>query len=915
MQPVHVSCPACKKSLKTVKEPAPGTRLKCPKCQAEFRYQAPTAEPAVAAPTQQHAAAPHEASAEPAGAAAADAAASPSGKSSRGPFMVVGLLALVGLILVVGAGGVFVGYRMQLANRGSEADAGGEGGQDPELVKNPGEKDRGAPQDTGRADSLPRIDAGEVFGDSTPAADDPRQKNPSSPNPLPMPDGNGESEDGEGSGQPGGKRVVSTGSADTIQVSDRVQFVDARFSPDGTMLATLDGVGNAVLWDLKTREGIDVSLVQKGGMYDDDGPHVVFSPDGGTLVVGCPGSIAVIDVKEARLRWEAGNRREAGRLLVSPTATTVALFEGDNGNITANTRLSVFDVATGQPLIRDIPWKYTRDVALSPDGKRMAALEDNRDVRIFDLVAGKEAGAAAGIGSAPDMAFLPDSRTLVLPSRLQLWDVSNPDRPKLAYRAADEGLSIARLSPDGRNLYGIMRGQRIFWDIESRKKRADVPGVINNLTSFSGDSRLFAAALEGTTPSVVVVNAASGATITVVEIGKGTNDRARCVALSADGTQLAVGVRYEVLLKSLSAGTPSAPGRELVSLTFAPPDYLRTTFEEDGLMNTEFADDLWFTPDGRRLVVRGGYSTVWNLAEKRQELVLMLNDGRGQKINFAPDLRPNLGFGPGGPFPAPFGGCYLRPGSNILTICTRSSVIDYDLATGAHLMDGNRPQCTLIVPAPNGEAAAAVLKYRGDDKRKDEIVIVDTQTSAIKKSLGIWKARSFDAPHTYQWMTFSPDSRLLAAAVSTDGSRGERLLIWDWQTGNEVPTTADLPFARVEFVDHGKALCTFGEGGKATVYDVESGNRTGEIDLDAGHSVRVRGLAFSPTGPLFASADADGMLLLRDLSGGAVRARWNAHEAAILAVAFSHDGKQLATAGEDRTVKLWDVSGEIARGE
>jgi WD40 repeat protein len=854
----------------------------------------------------------------PAASAAPQVAIAPLRKSSGGAVPLLGCLAAGCLILVGGVGGV-VGYRLLFANRAPVADAGSDGAQDEPKIASGAEKRQGAPQPIEGSDGLPRIDAGEVFGDSTPAAKRPQSESsqPSSPSGLPKIAASA-------------KRVVSTGSADVIQLPPPGGFVDASFSPDGTMLATLDVVGSVILWDLKTREGLEVPLTPKGGMYNDDAPHMVFSPDGATLVVGCPASVAVIDVKDARVRWEKGNRRESGRLLVSPTAKTVALFEGDNGNVTANTRLSVFDVATGKPLLRDTPWKYLEsgELALSPDGKLMAAFDGSERVRLFDLVAGKEAGAAGGIrGGAQNMAFLPDSRTLVLPRVLQLWDVSNPEKPKLVHRAGEEGLNFARLSPDGKTLYGIQRGQRFFWDVEKRRKRADVSGSLSNTANFSIDSRTYAAALSGSTPSVVVVDSADGATITVFEIGKGPNAKAACVALSADGKQLAIGTGNEVLLKSLPAGTPSAEARELASLRFAPPEYLRKQFEDPRLADQEFANDMWFTPDGRHLVVRGGYSTVWNLAEKRQELVLMLNDGRGRKINDSKSPPPGVagsGFelGPGSPFPAPFAGGYLRPDGKTLTVCSRSMVIDYDLTTGTHLVDGSRPRCTLIVPAPNGAVAAAVVERSQPGKSNDEIVIVDAKDSTIKKSLGIWKPRSFYDPHTYQWMAFSPDSRLLAAAVSERSGLGERLMIWDWQTGNEVPTTANVPQDRIEFADNGKALCTIsGSAGRngifatANVYDMDSGSRDHEIDLRAGHTVPVRGLAFSPTQPLFATADADGMVLLRDLATGNARARWKGHDADITAVAFSHDGRQLATAASDRTVKVWDMAGTFSGGK
>jgi WD40 repeat protein len=70
----------------------------------------------------------------------------------------------------------------------------------------------------------------------------------------------------------------------------------------------------------------------------------------------------------------------------------------------------------------------------------------------------------------------------------------------------------------------------------------------------------------------------------------------------------------------------------------------------------------------------------------------------------------------------------------------------------------------------------------------------------------------------------------------------------------------------------------------------------------------VDGLAISPDGRFLATAGADSVARLRELSGGKLVHELPGHKAPVTGVAFTPDGTILATSSIDDTVRLWDVS-------
>ncbi|EYF03310.1 protein kinase domain-containing protein [Chondromyces apiculatus] len=112
----------------------------------------------------------------------------------------------------------------------------------------------------------------------------------------------------------------------------------------------------------------------------------------------------------------------------------------------------------------------------------------------------------------------------------------------------------------------------------------------------------------------------------------------------------------------------------------------------------------------------------------------------------------------------------------------------------------------------------------------------------------------------------------------------------------------------VDAVDNARRVAAGGEDGRLWVW--EPG--TGEVRTFVDHEAPVHRVRFSPDGRTLASADAMGVVRLRDLESGATRVA-RGHEGAVNRLAWSHEGRWLASAGEDHTARLWDVETDQRR--
>ncbi len=148
-------------------------------------------------------------------------------------------------------------------------------------------------------------------------------------------------------------------------------------------------------------------------------------------------------------------------------------------------------------------------------------------------------------------------------------------------------------------------------------------------------------------------------------------------------------------------------------------------------------------------------------------------------------------------------------------------------------------------------------------------------------------------------MAFSPDGTTLAV-----GSESGKVLIWNFDSGQSLPSFDNdrQQVWTVCFADDGRHLLTGDELGAVKLWDVDS--RRVVLNHQA-HAGGVRAAIFTPDGLRFVSAGEDQTIKVWDRETGLQLTTLRGHEAAIYGLAITPDSRTLASCSYDGAVKIW----------
>jgi WD40 repeat protein len=148
------------------------------------------------------------------------------------------------------------------------------------------------------------------------------------------------------------------------------------FSPDGKLVALLNWTDTVTLAETETRKSLHRIESPKRSLQ-----HCRFAPDGNTLVLYSPDSIAIWDIPSASFRVE---RVECDRpywmLAFNPAASTIAVRRKDG-------LLRILDLRTGEEL-RAFDFDLGRQAAcaaFAPDGLTCAVGGTEKRFAVFDV--------------------------------------------------------------------------------------------------------------------------------------------------------------------------------------------------------------------------------------------------------------------------------------------------------------------------------------------------------------------------------------------------------------------------------------------------------------------------------------------------------------------------------------------------
>lgn len=286
---------------------------------------------------------------------------------------------------------------------------------------------------------------------------------------------------------------------------------DLAFSPDGRTVATVrqgpPGRGSVQLWDAGTGDretalALDTDLAPGGKQL----PVTVlrlgvvgFDPTGRALAARVVKDRAtknrVIEVREVatgRLRRSRALGAVDTAVFGSPDGTRLAIVDSEGS-------VRMWNLSTGVlHTVRTGHGQTVRAVAFTPDGRTLAVVDieaDGDQVRLLDAGTGRaQRTVKPSTGSPLSLAFTPDGHTLATAGgssgSVKTWD-ARTGRLQDSFRVGGEVASLA-FSPDARTLAASSARGVQLWDLATSQTRLALPTRSPGTVAFSPDGRTLA---------------------------------------------------------------------------------------------------------------------------------------------------------------------------------------------------------------------------------------------------------------------------------------------------------------------------------------------------------------------------------------------------------------------------------------
>src|SRR5262245_49688538 len=181
--------------------------------------------------------------------------------------------------------------------------------------------------------------------------------------------------------------------------------------------------------------------------------------EGELLAVGFAADGSLWSLEEPGLlrQWDLSRSAQLREVLLDDVAPLWCFGPGCRVVASASDEITLWDVATGQMQVvfgEEMPWVTA--LALSPDGKYLAAGHDNGALRIWDIPGRKKLHELKGVHrEISALAFSPDSKALLSAGEektIQRWDAATGE-PRIAFEGHKDRIPGLAWHPSGQRVY------------------------------------------------------------------------------------------------------------------------------------------------------------------------------------------------------------------------------------------------------------------------------------------------------------------------------------------------------------------------------------------------------------------------------------------------------------------------------